>query len=76
MIALQVYGGNKPCFTGQTQPCTTGTGFNYGAVNNELSSGQSMCGNQAGSQSIVNAGNVTGEADIELAQFQAICSPS
>jgi hypothetical protein len=75
MIALQVYGGGTPCFTGQIQPCTTGTGSNYGAVNNELASNQSMCGNLPGSSSIDNAAPVTGQPDIELAQFPAICAP-
>ncbi len=64
MVGLAAFGGG-----------TSQIGFNYGSVNNELSTGQSICGSQAGSSSIVNAVNVANEPDIELASFPVICAP-
>jgi hypothetical protein len=70
MIGTAVY-SNSNCTSGLS--CETG--WNYGAVNNLLSTGSSICGNLAGSSSIINAADVTNNSDIELAQFPVSCAP-
>lgn len=64
MIGLAAYEGG-----------TSEVGWNYGSVNYELSSGQSICGNEPGSTSILNAVDVANEPDIELAPFLTTCAP-
>jgi len=64
MVGLAAYGGG-----------TSAIGFNYGSVNYELSSGQSICGNEPDSASILNAVDVANEPDIELAPFLTTCAP-
>jgi hypothetical protein len=64
MIGLAAYGGG-----------TKEIGWNYGSVNYELSATQSLCGNEAGSASIINAADVANEPDIELAPFPVTCAP-
>ncbi len=70
MIGTAVY-SNSSCTSGLA--CETG--WNYGAVNNLLSTGSSICGNLAGSSSIINTVDVAGNSDIELAPFSVSCAP-
>jgi hypothetical protein len=58
MIATAVYGDPAKCPTGPS--CETG--WNLGAVNYVQSNGQSVCGQAAGSKSIVDVSTTTGQA--------------